>query len=132
MGGAAAAEMVPLDDALEALADRRAGDVDLLAGDEMVGSDLGADVEKVLGRNPELGDLGLRLDRSRREMAAQRLRRVLHLGEADAQLNGGIAVLLLGALRHDLAVLHAEHRDRHMLARVVVDARHADFLCDNT
>ena len=58
-------------------------------------------------------------------MAAQRLRRVLDLGQADAELNGGIAVLLLRALRHDLAVLHAQNGDRDMLAGVVVDAGHA-------
>jgi hypothetical protein len=36
-------------------------------------------------------------------MAAQRLRRVLHLGEADAELNGRVAILLRRALRDDLA-----------------------------
>ena len=66
------------------------------------------------------------------EMAAQRLRRVLHLGQAGAELNGGVAVLLLRALRHDLAVLHAENGHRDMLAGVVVDAGHAHLLCDHT
>jgi hypothetical protein len=63
---------------------------------------------------------------------AHRLRRVLDLGEADTELKRGIAVLFLGALRDDLAVLHAENRHRHMLAGVVVDAGHPDFLCDYT
>ena len=65
-------------------------------------------------------------------MTAQSLGRVLHLGEPDTELHGGIAVLFLGTLRHDLAVLHAENGDRHVFARVIVDARHPDLLCDNT
>ena len=65
-------------------------------------------------------------------MAAHRLRRVLHLGQADAELNGGVAVLLFRALGHDLAVLHAENGDRNMLAGVVVDAGHAHLLCNYT
>ena len=48
VGGAAAAEMVALDDALKALAVRRAGHVDELADDEVVGGELGADVDQVL------------------------------------------------------------------------------------
>ena len=64
--GATAAEVVALHDALEALADRGARHVDLLAGDEMVGGDLGADVEQVVGGDAELGDLRLRLDRGGR------------------------------------------------------------------
>jgi len=98
----------------------------------MVGSQFGADVQHVLGRHPELGDLGLRLDGGLREMAAQRLGRVLHLGQAYTELNSGVAVLLLGALRHHLAILHAQHGDGHMLAGIVVDARHAHLLCNNT
>ena len=62
VGRAAAAEIVALDDALETLADRRAGHVDLLAGDEMLDRDLGADVEQVVGGDAELGELRLRLD----------------------------------------------------------------------
>jgi hypothetical protein len=65
-------------------------------------------------------------------MAAQRLRRVLHLGEADAELNGRVAILLRRALRDDLAVLHLENRDRDMLAGVVMDAGHPDLLCNYT
>src|SRR5690606_2334014 len=80
VGGATAAEIVALHDALETLAGRGAGDVDLLAGDEVIDGDLGADIEQVLGRNAELCDLRLRLDRGGGEMATQRLRRVLHLG----------------------------------------------------
>ncbi len=43
-----ATEIVALDDALEALTDRGAGDIDLLAGDEVVDGDLGADLDQVV------------------------------------------------------------------------------------
>ncbi len=98
----------------------------------MLDGDLRTDVDQVFRRHAELRELGLRLDGSSREMAAHRLRRVLHLGKPDAELQRRVAVLFLGTLSNDLAVLHAENRDRHMLASVVVDARHPDFLCDNT
>ena len=52
VGRPQAAEVVPLHRAGEALADRGAGDVDVLAGDEMVGGDLGADLEQGVGDRP--------------------------------------------------------------------------------
>jgi hypothetical protein len=66
------------------------------------------------------------------KLAAHRLRRVLDLGQTNAELDGGVAVFLFRALSHDLAVLHAENSDRNMLAGVVVDAGHAQLLCYNT
>ena len=93
---------------------------------------LGADLDQVLRADAELGDLALRLDRGGGEVAAQRLRRVLDLAQADAELQRGVAVLLDGALRDHLAVVELEHGDRHLLARVGEDAGHADLLCDHT
>ena len=54
----------------------------------------------------ELGDLALRLDLGDGEMAALGLRDVLDLGLADAELEGGVAVLLLRAVGDHLAVVH--------------------------
>jgi len=129
---AATTHVVTLDDALETLADRRARHIDLLAGDKVLDGDLGADIDHVVGRDAELGNLRLRLDGSGREMAAHRLRRVLHLGEANAELNGGVAILLLRALRHDLAVLHLENGDGNMFPGIVIDAGHSHLLCNHT
>ncbi len=64
------------------------------------------------------------------KMAAQRLRRVLRLAHADAELDSRVAVLLRGPLRDDLAIVHAENRDGHMLAGFRVDPGHPQFLCD--
>ena len=130
--GAATTHVVPLDHALETLAGRGARDVDLLAGDEVLDGDLGADVDHVVGGDAELGELRLRLDRGGSEMAAHRLRRVLHLGKANAELDGGVAVLLLRALRHDLAVLHLENGDGNVFPGIVVDAGHSHLLCNHT
>jgi hypothetical protein len=47
-------------------------------------------------------------------------------------MNGGIAVLLVGALRHELAIVDFEHGDAHLLARLGEDAGHAVLLCDHT
>ena len=103
-----------------------------LAGTKMIDRDLRPDVQQIVVRHAELGELGLRLDGRAGEMAPHRLRGVLDLGQADAELNRSVAVLLLRALCHDLAVLHAENGDRNMLANVIVDARHAQLLCDYT
>jgi hypothetical protein len=48
----------------EALADRGARDIDELADDEMIGGDLRAHVDQVVGADPELDHLALRLDRA--------------------------------------------------------------------
>ena len=50
---------------------------------------------------------------------------------AEAELNGGVAVLFHGAVSDDLTAVELEHRDRHVLARVREDAGHAHLLCDN-
>ncbi len=108
VGGAKTTEVVALHGTGKALTDRGAGHVDQLAGDEVAGRDLGADVDQVVCGNAELDELRLRLDVGSGKVAAHRLRRVLDLGLAGAELNGGVAVLVLGALGHDLAVLQPQ------------------------
>ena len=132
VGGAAAAEIVALHDALEALAHRRAGDVDELADQEMIGGDLGADLDQIVGAHPELDHLALRLDLGLGEMPAQGIGRVLDLAQADTELDGGIAVLLGGALRDHLAIVELEHGHPDLLARIGEDAGHAQLLCDHS
>ena len=56
----------------------------------------------------------------------------LTLAQPGAELDGGIAVLVRRPMRDDLAVVELEDGDRDMLAGVVVDAAHAELLCDDT
>lgn len=65
-------------------------------------------------------------------MTAHGLRRVLHLGKPDAELNSGIAVLFLRTLRDNLATLHAENGNGDMLTGIIVDAGHSHLLCNYT
>ena len=51
---------------------------------------------------------------------------------ADAELQGGIAVLILGLVSDDLTAVDLQDRDRNMYALVRKDAGHADLLCDDT
>ena len=97
----------------------------------MVGGDLRPDRNHLVLGDAELGEPHLRLDMSDGEAAALGLRHVLHLGLADAELERGIAVLFLGAMRDHLAALDLEDRDRHVVARVGEDAGHAQLLCDD-
>ena len=91
--------------------------------------ELGADLDQGVGIDPELDQLALRLDAGLGEMAAHRLGHVLHLDLADAELQRRVAVLLLGALRHHLAAVDAQHRDRHMRRRRRVNRRDMPSFC---
>ena len=59
--GAQTAEVPALHGALETFALVGARHVDELAGDKVVGGDLGAHLDEVLGADPELHELALRL-----------------------------------------------------------------------
>src|SRR5258705_150400 len=128
---AQSAEIPPLHAAGEALADRGAGDVDELTDHEVIGRDLGADRNQLLLLDAEFGDLALGLDLGDRKMAALGLADIVDLARARAELNGDIAVLVLGAVRDDLAIGQAQHRHRHMLAGIGKDSGHPDLLCDH-
>ena len=97
----------------------------------MIGGDFGPHRDHLILGDAELGELHLRLDRGDGETPALGLGNVLDLGAADAELKRGVAVLLHGAMRDDLAALEREHGDRHMIARVGEDAGHAQLLCDD-
>ena len=66
-----------------------------------------------------------------RELAAIGLGQVFRLPSAGAKLQRDVAVLVHGAVGHDLALGKAQHRHRHVLASVGKDAGHADLLCDH-
>src|SRR5436190_24119595 len=104
VAGAQAGEIPALHAAGKALADGDAANVDELAGNEVVGGDLGADRDQILLVDAELGDLALGLDLGLGEVAALGLADVLDLARARAELNGDVAVLLLGAMRDHLTI----------------------------
>jgi hypothetical protein len=97
----------------------------------VIGGDLGPDRDQLVLGDAKFGELQLRFDVSDGEAAAFGLGDVLDLGAADADLKRGVAVLLLRAMRDDLAALDLEDRDRHVIARVGEDAGHAQLLCDD-
>ena len=79
----------------------------------------------------EFRHLAAGLDFGLGELAAFGLVGVLRLGKARAELNGGIAVLLLGADRRDGAAVQLEDRDRDMGAVCQKQTGHADLLRDD-
>ena len=131
VGGAQAAEVPALHRAGEALADGDAGYVHLLARHEVVGGELGAHVDQVVLGDAELDHVALGLDQRLGEVAALGLGGVLGLLGARAELEGDVAVLVLGALGGDLAALEAEHGHGHMGPRLVEEAGHAELLGDH-
>src|SRR5690606_29436831 len=112
------------------LADRSAGDVDILTNHEVIGRQFRADRNERILRYTELRDLALRLDLALGKVAAHRLGDILRLARADTELQRLIAVLVGRAVRDDLAIVELQHRDRHVLAPVREDAGHAELLCD--
>src|SRR4029450_7465370 len=98
----------------------------------MFGSNLDADIKKIVGRDAKFRYFRLWLNGSRREMTAQALRRILYLGQTNTELNGSVAILLDCTLSHNLTILHPEYCHRHMLTCVVIDASHAQLLCNYT
>ena len=132
VGGAETAEVPALHRTGEALADRGAHDIDKLAGHEMRGGELGTDFQKVLLGDPEFRQLPLRLNLRLGEVAALSLGDVLHLGLAHTELNGVVAVRLVGAHGNDLAVIDLEHGHRDVVAVGGEDAGHAHLLGEET
>ncbi len=116
----------------KALALRVAGDVDLLPGDEVLGTDGRTDRHQAfLVLNAELGDLHLQRHFRLRESFALRLVHVLLLGLARTDLKREVAVAIGGAVRNDLAVFQSENGHGHVPAILLEQAGHPDFLCDN-
>ena len=98
MRGAQTAEVPALHGALEALALVGARHVDELAGNEVVGGDLGAHFDEVVGDDPELDELALRLDLGDGEVLPLGLGEPRRLARAGTELQRGIAVLVVGAV----------------------------------
>jgi len=82
--------------------------------------------------HPEFRELALGLDLRLGEVTALRLGHVLGLARADAELNRVVLVLLLGAHRDHLAVVHLEHGHGHVVALRVEHAGHPELLGDET
>ena len=89
-----------------------------------------ADRDQPILGDAELGELELGLDIGDGEARALGLGHVLDLGAADAELKSRIAVLVLGAMSHDLAALDLEDRHRNVVARIGEDAGHSQLLCN--
>src|SRR5690348_6986194 len=125
------AEAPALHRAGEALALGQAGDVDELAGDEVIGADMRAHVEQGILGDAELGDLYLRLDLGLAERGALRLGDVLCLGLAGAKLDGGVAVAVRLAAADDLQLFQLQNGDGHVPTVRLEQARHSDLLRDH-
>ena len=98
----------------------------------MIRRDLGADRKQRVFFDTEFGQLHFGLDLGDREVATLRLRYILDLGAAYAELDRGIAIAILGPMRHDLTAIELQHRDRHMFPGAGEDTGHAELLCDDT
>ena len=131
MAGFKAAEIPTLHRAGESTADGDAGDVHLLAGDEMVRLKLVTHFEHARIVHPELCHLAAGLDLGLGELPAQGFAGVLGLGEAGAQGHGGIAVFFLGTGTDDGAAVEFQNRDRDMSAVCQKQTGHTDLLRDD-
>jgi hypothetical protein len=49
----------------------------------------------------------------------------------EPELQGDVAILVLGAVSDDLALRKAQHRHRHVLAGIGENPGHSDLLCNH-
>ena len=126
------AEVPPLHAAGETLALGDAADVNHLADDEMRGGQGRATLQQGLGLDAELAHALLRLNLHPGVVARVGLGHVLDLGAAPAELDGSVAVTLLGAHVHDLQRVQVQHRNGHVGAVLPEHPGHAELLGDQT
>ena len=127
-----AAEVPALHRTRETLALRRSGDVHALADQEMRRRQRRARLQQRVGIDAEFDQLRLGLDLRLGEVAAIRLRHVLHLGAAPAELDRGVAVLLFRAGGDNLQAVEQQHGDGHMRAVVLEQPGHPQLLCQQS
>jgi hypothetical protein len=116
----------------KALADRGAGNVNELTLEIMVCGDFFTNADQAIRGDPEFSDLALRAHIGLGEVAALRGGGPFGLGLASAKLDGGIAIPVGGALRHDLQAVQLQDRDRNLLAVCQEQPGHAQLFCDNS
>ena len=97
----------------------------------MVGLEQVAHFQQVARIDAEFRDLAAGFDFRLGELAAFRLGGVLRLGKARAELDGGIAILLLRAGGHDGAAVQLENSDRNMGSVCQKQTGHTDLLRDD-
>jgi hypothetical protein len=131
VGGAKTAEAPALHAAREALALRNAGDIDQLAGNEMLRANGRADIEERILGDAEFDDLGFRLAPGHAERGALRLGDVLRLRLSGAQLDGRVTVPILLAAADDLKLVQLQDGYRHVPTVRLEQAGHSDLLCDH-
>ena len=103
---------------------------DALARHEVIGGDFGTHRNDPGVIDAEFNQLHARLDLGDRETLALGLGNVLRLGLARAELERDITVAILGAVRHNLATVELENRDRHVFATLGEDSGHPELLCN--
>src|SRR5690606_3706346 len=127
--GTSRAEVVALDGSGEALADRRAVHVDLLAGGEHLGLQLRArrQLAERIGGGEELADDRTGFDTGLREVPGLCLRYAAGAARAVRDLDGAVPVVPDGLDLGDAVAGHVEHRHRDGVALTGEDAHHADL-----
>src|SRR5206468_10613537 len=131
VGRAQTAEAPTLHRAGKALALGHASDVDELAGNEMVGADVRADIKQSVIGDAELDDFRLGLDLGLAEGGTLRLGDILRLGLARAELDGGVAVAVGFAAADDLQLVQLQDGDRHVPSVRLEQTGHSDLLGDH-
>ena len=103
-----------------------------LTDHEVVGRDLGPNRNESALLDAKLRELALGLDLGHREISAIGLGQVLRLAGSGAELQGHVAVLVLGPVGDNLTLGEPQHRHRHVLPGVREDACHAHLLRDHS
>src|ERR1700712_5760433 len=132
MAGLESGEVPALHAAGEPLALARGSHVNLLSHHEMRGREGRANIKHGVLGHTELDQPLLRFNLHPGKMSAVRLRDILYLGGAAAELDRDIVVTLLRTDIDDLQVIKMEDSDGHMRAVVLEDPGHTQLLCNQS
>jgi len=131
MAGLKPSEIPAFHGAGKAVAFGDALNVHLLPDHEMIRLDGIAHFQHGFFVNAEFGQLLAGLHFGLGELAALGLVGILGPGESRPELDGGVAILLLGADANDGAAVQLENRDRNMGTVGLKQPCHADLLRDD-
>ena len=97
----------------------------------MVRGQLGADFDQRVFGDAEFDQLALGRNLGLGEVTSHRLRRPLGLGFTGTELERDITIPVGGLVRHDLDIIHVQHRAGHVRAVFGEDTRHAQLAGDH-
>ena len=125
---AKAAKIMTLHRTGKTLTDSNARGIDFLTRNKMISQHNSTDLYQIFFCNTEFNKLFLWRHTSFGETLTLGLGNTFSLGLTCTQLNRGITVFFIRFLSHNLTAFERQHCDRNMIAKIIINLGHAQFL----